>query len=527
MPPADSPSRSSERANVTVREVAHDRRVQDRVIFLSDMLAGGTPQGDPMTGSYFIKTIVDDDHYTIEIPNPVPFVDGVNYGTGQYEITAYGGGPLVSQYAVFRYPIQSGLVVGQPGGGYGTGYYSGGGYGGDVGLFAVADSARIWSLDHWGENLVACYNGSPIYEWNFANGPQNPAYRLPGAPDQVGALFVSEEERILVALGATALDGVYDPKLVRWSDQENNQQWIPTETNYAGDLRAEKGTRLMGSISTISGHLILTATSVYIFRFIGQPFIFSLTFVEENCGLAAPHGIAKIDDIAFWISTTGFYLFDGTARRVPCSMQETLFGDTDTPGLISVTQMELICAGENKRFNEIIFNIPTQEGGDVDKTVGLQMTDGTPIWWMGDRARTTWVDDDAFLAYPVATKVDGTITVQEYGLNDGSDPLPYSITTSDIDISDGSQLMLVSKIVLDFKRLSGKHKVDVIGKDYPMGEDQQLSTATEEITPGVSFVNPRVRGRSVSFTLYSNELSTEFRMGQPRIGTKALGRRGQ
>lgn len=507
---------------VTVREVGHEREENDRVIFLSELRAGNTPAGDLMSGSFFVKTIVDDDHFTIELTNPVPFVDGVNYGTGTFEITAYGG---ADQTVLFRYPIQSGLIIGNPGGGYGAGDYGGGGYGGDVGLFAVADSARIWSLDHWGENLVACYYGSPIFEWSFQGGPNTPAYILPGAPDEVGSLFVSEDDRILVALGASdPVNNIFDPKLVRWSDQENNQQWVATEENYAGAKRAEKGTKLAGSIETVSGRLIMTDTAAYLFRFIGQPFVYSLTFVEENCGLAAPHGIGKIDDIAYWIGTTGFYLYDGTVRRVSCSIQEQLFGDPDTPGEISVSQMDLVVAGENKRFREIIFHYPTDDFGDVAKTAALQIgEDGSQLWWLGDQARSSWLDDDQFLAYPVATKTDGTIVVHEYGLNNSTQPLPYFLQTCDIDIAEGSFAMHVSRLVFDFKRISGAHQIELTTKDYPQGE--VTSVETLEFDGDTAYVEPRAVGRTVSFRISSDKMSTEFRLGRTRISAFPRGRK--
>lgn len=505
---------------VTVYEPAHGRKEQDRVIFTSDLRAGGMPDGDLMDGSFFITGIIDTDRYTIEIENPVAFINGVNYGTGQYEITAYGG---ASQDVYYRYPISSGLVVGSPGGGYGTGTYGGGGYGGDVGLFAVSDTARIWSLDHWGQDLVACYYGSPVFTWQFADGPEVPAFVLPGAPDQAGSLFVSEDDRILVLLGSTDLDGLFDPKLVRWSDQENNQEWTPLETNYSGDKRAEKGTKLVGSKETVSGRLILTDTAAYSFRFIGQPFVYSLTFVDENCGLAAPHGIGKIDDVAYWIGTTGFYLYDGTVRRVPCSLQEQLFGDPDTAGEISVAQMALVHAGENKRFRELAFHYPTDDFGDVNKVAALQIDGDAALWWSGDQARTTWLDDDQFLAYPVGVTVEGKLMVHEYGLNSGSEPMPYSLTTSDIDIAEGSFMMMVDKMVMDFKRISGNHKIEITTKDYPQGK--VLARETLSFSGQTTHLNPRIMGRTVSFRMFSDELSTEFRMGRTRIAAFPRGRR--
>lgn len=507
--------------DVNVYYPSHGLRVGERIIFDSLMQAGGVPDGDIMAGSFFIKAVVDDDNFTIEIENPVRFINGLGYGTGEFTPTAYGG---ENQLAYFKIPIVPGLPVGVPGGGYGSGAYGAGGYGGDVGLFAVSDPARVWTLDHWGENLVASFYGSQIFQWEFQDGPETPAYILPGAPNQVGTIYVSEDDRILVARGATGLDGVFDPNLIRWSDQENNQSWIPTEINYAGDKRVEKGSRLMGGVATVSGHLIMTDTAAYAMTFIGQPFVYSLKFIDENCGMAATHGIGKIDDVAFWIGLTGFYRYDGIIRRVPCSLQEQLFGDSDTPGEIAVSQMAIIAAGENKRFRELQFHYPVNEDGGVAKVAALQMDGDQAVWWIGDQARSCWIDQDLFLAYPVAVMEDGTITVQEYGLNALGAPLPYSLTTSDIDISDGSFTMQIERIVHDFKRIAGNHSLEFIVKENPRAAPQVIGPFVFNTDTQESFI--RAKGRSIAYRMFSNENGTEFRLGKTRIAAFQRGRRG-
>lgn len=505
---------------VKVRIVDHGFATGDRVIFASDLHAGGTEAGDIIDGSYFL-TKVDDDHFTIEIPNPVTFIDGLNYGTGTYAVTAYQG---EDQVVYFRKPISPGLPVGDPGGGYGSGPYGGGGYGGDTGLFAVTDPARIWTLDHWGENLVACYYRSPIFQWRFQDGPLVPAEILPGAPLEVGTLYVSEDDRILVAQGATDLfTDEFDPKLLRWSDQENNEDWLPTEINYAGDKRVENGSRLMHSVATLSGRLILTDTSAYVLRFIGQPFVYSLTFVDKNCGLAAIHGLGKIDDVAYWINMTGFYMFDGMVRRVPCSLQEQLFGDPDTAGEISVAQIGLVCAGQNKRFRELMFHYPTEEMGGVSKVAALQIDGEAAVWWQGSMARSTWIDDDDFFAYPIGVKEDGSIMIHEYGLNDGPNPLPYSLKTSDMDISDGSYMMQVERMMHDFKRISGTHYLEFTAKESPQGQAWSLGPIAFDRLTTETFIH--LNGRSISFRLFSSELSTEFRLGRTRIAAFPRGKK--
>jgi len=186
--------------------------------------------------------------------------------------------------------------------------------------------------------------------------------------------------------------------------------------------------------------------------------------------------------------------------------------------------MDLVFAGENKRFSEIIFHYPNDDFGDVAKTAALQVANGQALWWTGDQARTTWLDDDQFLAYPVGTTVDGQIMVQEYGLNNGNEPLPYSLTTSDINISDGSILMEVSRVVFDWKRISGNHNVEITTKDWPRGEVTLSETAT--FNGQTTETDYRATGRSIAFRFWGDEISTEFRMGLIRIATQTRGRRG-
>ena len=61
-------------------------------------------------------------------------------------------------------------------------------------------------------------------------------------------------------------------------------------------------------------------------------------------------------------------------------------------------------------------------------------------------------------------------------------------------------------------------------KDYPQGAI--LEQETIEITATTEQIQPRVSGRSIKFRLFSNELSTEFRLGHIRYGGKARGMRG-
>lgn len=479
---------------VRVLDLGHGMLTGDRVQFVSNLTAGG----NRINGIYPV-TRVSEGFYDIETGVITGPIVGTNYGTGQQEPLAYGG--AADQSVVRRTLLPSGFPINSE----------------------LGNEARIWSLDHWGEDLVACYYGSPIFEWNYATGPSVIAHVLPGAPSKVGSIFVSEEDRILIALGSNDIMGVFDPLLVRWCDQENNQLWIPSEDNYAGDKRAESGTRLVGTVKTGLGRLIMTDTSAYTLRFLGQPFIYELKFVAGDCGLIAQHAISTIDDIGYWMGKTGFYRYDGTVKKLSCSLQERLFGDSDTIGEISFAQSSIISAGRNKRFKEIIWSFASFDDAGLNRTIALQDSGGDAIWWPGNQARSSWFEDDQFLDYPIATKETGEICIQEFGLDDGDQPIPYRLRTAMIEIASGSTLMMISRMVFDFKRISGEHVFRVYTTDYPqsprkVSKDYVFTGATEKI-------HPRMHGRALSFEMASDKLGTEFRLGVPRMAIQPRGKR--
>ena len=129
-------------ATVTVADTAHGRSVGDRVIFANATAVGGiTPNGE------FVVTVVDDvDNYKFEFTSPA---------TGNVS----GGGGTVD----YEYILPIGLVDNLGGAGYGVGAYGTGGYG--QGASEDVFYPRTWSLDNWGQNLVACPRGGKIYEW--------------------------------------------------------------------------------------------------------------------------------------------------------------------------------------------------------------------------------------------------------------------------------------------------------------------------------------------------------------------------
>jgi hypothetical protein len=129
-------------ASVTVTHTDHGLASGASVTFSNQ---SSTVGGLTLNGTYVIL-VSDDDTYAFT-------------ASGAAGSSATGGGNVDYVYA-----LSAGLVdgLGEPGG-YGTGTYGSGGYGTTTDLVDIAP--RIWFLDNWGHNLVACPFGGGLYEW--------------------------------------------------------------------------------------------------------------------------------------------------------------------------------------------------------------------------------------------------------------------------------------------------------------------------------------------------------------------------
>lgn len=131
-------------AIASITHAAHSL-VTGQIVTLSNQI--GTLGGVNVGGTYAV-TVTDADHYTITLSSAATS-------------TASGGGNLD-----YKYALRPGLVDGTgEAGGYGTNTYSQGGYGQTNASEALP---RVWSLDNFGENLVAVPRGGSLYEFQPA-----------------------------------------------------------------------------------------------------------------------------------------------------------------------------------------------------------------------------------------------------------------------------------------------------------------------------------------------------------------------
>lgn len=406
-------------------------------------------------------------------------------------------------------------------GGWGTGGWGTGGWGGANEVLRSTVPPRQWILGNWGQDLVAAYRGGPLYMWTVAGGPGTRAAQIGGqAPAVVSDFFVSETNRYLVALGATGggIAGGGDPMTVAWCDRENITVWTPTVTNTAGDKRLEIGTEIITSIDSRSGQLILTDAAAYIMRFIGPPYIWSITKAAE--GHDPPVGqnaVISRDGIAYWIGYNAMTMFDGTIKQMDCDVRNVLYDNLDK------VQAAKVYGGHIKRFGELVWLYPDLRDGTKENSRYIAFNqDG---WSLGTMARTSWIDENLLTNNPVATAPDGTIYQHEIqGVDADGAALPWLLETGEIELGDGGQFMRTRKLIPDYQRIRGSHTVTILDRRYPQ-EGADVRTPVT-MTPGLGRLSVRSRDRSIRMRWESNTLDNDFRMGVYRATVRGDGARG-
>ena len=99
--------------------------------------------------------------------------------------------------------------------------------------------------------------------------------------------------------------------------------------------------------------------------------------------------------------TKGFFLFDGTVKSLPCTVEDFVYDSADT------TKGQQVNAGLNNQFTEVVWYYPSTGSDYNNKYVvfnyGEPMKGG--VWYIGTEARTSWIDATVYPT-PFATKFD-------------------------------------------------------------------------------------------------------------------------
>lgn len=326
--------------------------------------------------------------------------------------------------------------------GWGSGLYGKEAYGtARQGATSIILDAATWSFDNFGEVLLGCCTGDGrIYEWLPAQwaqaGEQLKAKAITTAPIGVSFVFVTDERHV-VALGA---DG--NPRMVKWSSRENRAQWTANALTTAGEKEVASSGKLLSAVKWRGETLLFTDCDIHSMKFVGTPFVYGIEQVSDNNGIVGPQAAISTSERALWMSTNGFYEYDGVARKLVCDVQEYVFND------INMLQGAKIVAAHNGDFSEVWWFYPSKDSVENDRYVIWNYAEN---WWsFGVMARTAWMDKSVW-QHVVAADPDGYLYQHEQGwTNAGATRVGQVYAESGaIQIGNGEKFAEVVQLIPD------------------------------------------------------------------------------
>jgi len=413
----------------------------------------------------------------------------------------------------------------------------------------------LWSIDNFGDKIIALIHNAQVFEWNSnaANAVATRATIISGAPTASRDMLVSTPDRHLVFYGTETTIGdqsTQDDMFIRFSDQENINDYTPTAVNTAGTQRLADGSRIVGAVRGRDAIYVWTDTSLFTMRFIGPPFTFGFAQVGTNCGLIGMNAAIEVDGAAYWLSDNGFFRYSGNLETMTCLVEDFVFDDINT------TASQLINVGLNNLFGEITWFYPTQSSEVVNRSVTYNYAESVPerpIWTTGSLARTTWVDSAVF-GLPHGTSFDASGTSSDcvgntegattyYQHETGTDQVKSAATTTvaaniesgDFDITrgqggadlrgDGEFIMKIRRFIPDFLSQTGNTQITLQLRDYSNSSQASSPLGPFTITSATTKVDTRARGRSVALKVANTGSSQDWKLGSFRLDIQADGRR--
>jgi hypothetical protein len=438
------------------------------------------------------------------------------------------------------------------------------GWGDAVDAGTITLEPGLWSLSNFGQVLVATIANGKTFTWNAGNAARlsvrasttTTDFVTTGNPTATRTTLISPTTRHLIHFGTETTIGstaTQDDMFIRFSEQEDINDYSILATNTAGSQRLQDGTKIMGALVAKENILVWTDNALYTMKFVGAPFTFGFEQVGTNCGLIGKNAAVEIDGVAYWMGSNGFFSFDGTVNTLPCSVEDYVYDDVDT------TKGQQVCAGINNLFTEVTWWYPTS-GSDFNNryVVYNYGTVNNPLpmgnWYTGvntNSIRTTWIDS---LVYPkpYATAYNSSNTgtfpaiIGETGL--GQSVLFEHETGTDQVNPDGSVTALTSfvqsydfslqtdqgaaeyflamrRFLPNFKILQGNANITISVADYPADPNTTSTLSPFTVDSTTTKVDTRARGRYAALKIENTGVSESWRFGTFQADLQPDGRR--
>ena len=434
-------------STITVTQAGHNAQTGDYVTFTSAASLGGnvTAAVLNLAGGYAI-TYISSTQYSITVSVTATSGDSGNGGgatVATYQITS--GNAVYTQNVGWGAGGWGGISVGATSTGWGSPAPASQGIGSQL---------RLWSQSNYGQNLVFNPRGGSIYYWVVDTNPNNynvaqvlsktntntqnaVQYWLTdaSAPTICNFVMVSDASRFVIGFGTdTYGNGVQNPMLISWSDQENLLTWTPSITNQAGNYTLSKGSQIVTAVQTRQEIVVFTDIAIYSMQYLGPPYVWGFNILADNISIMGPNVAVAVNNVTYWMGKDKFFMYSGQVQTLPCTLREYVYQD------INQTQSYQFFAGINEGFNEIWWFYCSAASNVIDKYVIYNHLEQT--WYYGNLTRTAW-SDTPLRGYPTALGYAPVTTVSQ----------AVSLTATTINIASKGEFPSSGVVEIEAERI--------------------------------------------------------------------------
>jgi len=543
---------------ITINKGSHGLLV-GRYVTLSGVTVTGASgyTASDLQKVYEILTVPDIDKFTVQAAT-------VETGSG---MTA-AGAVTVNPYVIVGPTTQT------TGYGWGTSTWNVETWGTERSTSSVVLDPGNWSLDNFGQVLVATVLNGETFTWNagasnartIRASKSTSSFATTNNPTATRFTLVSDRDRHLFHFGTETTIGTpatQDPMFVRFSNQEDLNTYTPTATNTAGTFRLDTGNEIRAALQGKDYVFVITDNAAYVIQFVGPPFTFSVRQVGTNCGCIGQHAATYVNGIVFWMgSQGGFFAFDGTVKSLPCLVEDFVFS-TDGNNLgLNFNASDVVFSGSNNLYTEVNWFYPKAGSTQIDRCVTYNYSED--CWTTSSLDRTTYADQGVF-DNPYATDYDDSATpvfpdilgiTNKYGSSlyyeheVGTDQvnsvattaIPAFIRSGDWDITsrrsalgqqtgiadyrgDGEFFMAVRRFIPDFKYQTGDAQITLFVSSYPDDVAVSSPLGPFTVTAATDKIDTRARGRLLSVKIENDGTGETWRYGTLRLDAQPDGRR--
>lgn len=475
--------------NVLVTDVGHDAVVGGFVRFWNATAVGGLL----IDGEYQIAEVIDGNVYRIVAASPAAS-------------TATGGGTVGAEYE-----LNPGLATSSPALGYGVCVYGEDAYGTprDEGCSGVIFPVTIWSLDNFGEDLIASPRGGAVYHWDRTLGPGTRAVILPDAPSTNQRVLISNSGGQIVCLGAfDSVAGADDKMLIRVGAEESLTEFEVDDENTVFEERVATGSMIITGARTRDGILVSTDRARYIMQEDGVE-IFIVRKLAEGNPTIGPNAMLEVDGTVYEMTAHKFMRFDSVLEEMPCDVWDAIFQDPTTR--VDIDQGDKVYAWYNEAYSEIWWHYPSLAGdGDNDRYVVFNKQ--ARCWYFGALSRTAANPPGLTFRLPYAFAPNGTLYAHETGVDDNGAPMTAFVESHDMQLPNGALQMHVSRAMPDMIRQTGNIQLTLRAKGRP-NKTAYVTAGPYTLSPTTETCGVRIKGRQIAIRMTSSALGDDWRMG--------------